>query len=365
MSLTPQASRTFHKLRIASATPETEEALTLTFNIQPELLPTFAFHPGQYLTLRTTVQGEELRRSYSICSGPGQPLRIAIKRVEDGRFSTWAHEALIPGHEIDVLPPAGRFILPPATTPRSILAIAAGSGITPILAILKSVLHAEPASQAALLYGSRTTASILFRDELEALKDKHLDRLSLLHVLSREQQDIPTTSGRLDGPKLAAILPSLYPGPLPDLAFLCGPGPLIQTATAALMAAGLPPSRILTERFSVEGEPQRKSTRRLAATPRATAVAHATARIIADGVSTLVPVAENEPILDAALRAGLDLPYSCRAGMCSTCRARVIEGAVTMDVNYGLEPWETTQGYVLTCQAHPTSPHITIDYDHV
>ena len=362
MPLTALESRTFHKLRIASTAPETDEALTLTFDIPPELQPTFAFHPGQYLTLLANVGNEDLRRSYSICSGPGEPLRVAIKHVDQGRFSTWAHETLAPGHEIETLPPAGRFILPPATGPRSILAIAAGSGITPILAILKTLLHNEPSSQAALLYGSRTTAGILFRDELETLKDKHLDRFSLLHVLSREQQDIPMASGRLDGPKIAALLPSLFPGALPDLAFLCGPGPLIQTASAALEAAGLTSDRIRSERFSLDGEPDRPLR---ATSSGAAAVPHATARIIADGVATLVPIAEDETVLEAALRAGLDLPYSCRAGMCSTCRARVTEGTVTMDVNYGLEPWETAQGYVLTCQSRAASGHVVIDYDHV
>ena len=358
-------SLTFHPITVSSIQRETEDAISLGFDIPESLRPEFAYRPGQYLTLRAMIGGQDIRRAYSICSSPDDAtIRVAIKRVEGGSFSTWAHEALAPGVTLGVMRPEGRFTLPPPPgSARTLLAIAAGSGITPILSIMKTVLSREPDSRFVLLYGSRSTANILFRPELEAAKDRFIGRLSVIHVLSREQQDIPVLNGRIDAGKLAALLPGLFPGPLPDTALLCGPGLMIDAMSAALMGAGLPPGRILSERFSTS-EP-RAPARPIPAAAAAVAPASATATIIADGIATPIPVQQDETLLDAALRAGLDLPFSCRAGMCSTCRARVIKGAVAMDVNYGLEPWETASGYVLTCQARPTTATLTIDYDHV
>jgi ring-1,2-phenylacetyl-CoA epoxidase subunit PaaE len=355
----------FHPLRIAAVTRETEDAISLTLDIPAALRARFTHRPGQYLTLRTIIDGAETRRAYSICSGLDDPaLRVAIKRAEGGLFSGWAHDALATGHTIEAMPPEGRFtVTPDPTASRTYLGIAAGSGITPILSILKSVLTREPRSRFILLYGSRSTARILFRAELEALKDRFIQRLSIVHVLSREQQDIAVLNGHLDAAKLRTLLPGLFPGPLPDLALVCGPADMIASATQALVAAGMPAAAILNERFST-GVPPAPRAPRTTTAPYATAP-YATATIIADGISTAVPLRQDETVLDAALRAGLDLPYSCHAGMCSTCRARVTAGSVTMDVNYGLEPWETEAGYVLTCQAHPTTPHVTVDYDHV
>ncbi len=352
----------FHPIPIAGVRRETADAVAITLDIPEALRPAFAWKPGQYLTLRTALDGEDVRRSYSICSGLDDgALEVAVKRVADGRFSTWAHRALQPGHVIDVMPPEGRFTIPldPAAR-RSVLGVAAGSGITPVLSILKSVLTREPGSRFVLLYGSRNTAGILFREELEALKDRFMHRLAVVHVLSREQQDIPVLNGRLDAAKLAALLPGLFPGALPDHALLCGPEEMIAAMSDGLRAAGLPPERILSERFST-GVPRPPRP----APPRNDEAALAVATVIADGIRTPVPMADGETVLDAALRAGLDLPYSCRGGMCSTCRARIIEGAVSMDVNYGLEPWETDAGYVLTCQSRPTTATITVDFDHV
>ncbi len=361
MPLTGRA--TFHPLRIAAVHTETDDAISLSFDIPDALRPRFAYRPGQYLTLRTTLGGRDVRRSYSICSGLDDPaLRVAIKRVDDGVFSGWAHQALAPGHTIDVLPPQGRFTVPIGPDiAQHILAVAAGSGITPVLSIVKTVLARQPRSRVTLLYGSRSTAQILFRDELEALKDQFMHRLSVTHVLSREQQDIPILNGRLDAAKITDLLPR----PLPVLALLCGPGALIDAATEALAACGMARDSILAERFAPAFERDGQPARATPPRPPAATNAVNTATVIADGVSTRIPLTAGETVLDAALRAGLDLPYSCRAGMCSTCRARVTEGAVTMDVNYGLEPWETASGYVLTCQAHPTTPHVTVDYDHV
>ena len=355
----------FHDLVLADVRRETEDAVSLGFHVPDALRDVFAYVPGQYLTLRTTLGGEELRRSYSVCSGLDEnELRVAIKRVEDGRFSGWAHAGLAAGDVVSVMPPEGRFGAPPDA--RTLLAVAAGSGITPILSIIKTALARRPDSRVALIYGSRSTSAILFRDELEALKDRFMARLSVVHVLSREQQDIPVLNGRIDAAKVAALLPGLLPVDLPDVALLCGPAGMIRAVTDGLVAAGLPPDRIVAERFTAEDAPppRPRTTPPPGTAPFATAP-FATATIIVDGVSTVVPMHEHEPVLDAALRAGLDLPYSCRGGMCSTCRARVTEGAVTMDVNYGLEPWETDAGYVLTCQSRPTTPHVTVDYDHV
>ena len=350
----------FHSLRIASLRRETDDCVSLTFDIPAEAHAAFAFTPGQYLTLRATIAGEDIRRSYSICSGPADgELRIAIKHVPGGRFSHHANNALNPGDRIEVMPPDGRFTAPLGAG--TYVAIAAGSGITPVLSIMKSVLGHNPAANFVLLYGSRSVAAILFRTELEDLKDRYLGRLTVLHVLSREQQDVPVLTGRLDACKINALLPSAVDPAAIAHAFLCGPGALIDTATATLVALGVPPERIHAERFT-PAAPGRTAP---PPAPTTAIPAFATATIIHDGKSNLIPIAAGEPVLEAAIRAGLDLPWSCRGGMCSTCRARVIEGAATMEGNFSLEPWETDAGFVLTCQAHPTTGHVTVDYDAV
>jgi len=353
----------FEALRIADVRQETVDTLSVAFAVPDEQRQDFAYQPGQYLTLRIHLANEELRRSYSICSGLDDgELRVAIKRVDDGRFSAWAHGALRVGSIVDVMPPAGRFgvsLAPDAA--RTVLGVAAGSGITPILSILKSVLTREPRSRFILLYGSRATGQIIFREQLEELKDRFMGRLSVVHVLSREQQDVPVLNGRLDGAKVRLLLGGLTAIPAIDHAFLCGPASMIDDVRAALAGSGMDEGRIHSERFTAAphaAAPLHK--------PRSPVeLPHAVATIIADGVRTEVAVGVDETVLEAALRAGLDLPYSCRGGMCSTCRARVIAGSVQMDVNYALEPWETEAGYVLTCQARPTTDRLTVDYDHV
>lgn len=353
----------FEPLRIADVRQETADTISVALAIPDDQRPRFAYRPGQYVTLRTHFEGEELRRPYSICSGLDDgELRVAIKRVDNGRFSAWAHGALRVGDTLEVMPPAGRFMTAPgADDARLYLGVAAGSGITPILSILKSVLTREPGSRFVLLYGSRSTGQIIFREQLEELKDRFMGRVSVVHVLSREQQDVPVLNGRLDGAKVRTLLRGLAPIPTIDHAFLCGPATMIEEVEAALLNAGLAPDRVLSERFTpaAQGPPRPHPPSAASAAP------HAVAAIIADGVRTEVPVDAGETVLAAALRAGLDLPYSCRAGMCSTCRARVVDGAVEMEVNYGLEPWETAAGFVLTCQAHPTVDRVTVDYDHV
>lgn len=350
----------FHILTIADLRRETADCVSLAFAVPENLRGAFAFTPGQYLTLRATIDGEDIRRSYSICSAPGDgELRVAIKHVAGGAFSHFANTRLSAGDTLEVMPPEGRFGAPLADG--TTLAIAAGCGITPILSILTATLAANPAAQCVLIYGSRTVADIIFRTALEDLKDRHLGRLAVIHILSREEQDVAVLNGRIDGDKLRALLPSLVAPAEVEHAYLCGPGGMIGIASETLAALGIAPERIHAERFT----PSVPTRARQAAPVAADAAPFATATIIHDGKSNDIPVAEGEPILEAAIRAGLDLPWSCRGGMCSTCRAKLTEGAAEMEQNFALEPWETDAGYVLTCQAHPTTSRVTVDYDHV
>lgn len=363
MTATTMITPRFHRLRIADLKRETRDAVSIAFDIPDDMREAYAFAPGQYLTLRTTMENEEVRRSYSICSGPDDgELRIAVKQVDGGAFSTWANTALRTGDELDVMTPTGRFGV--AAMPgeaRIHVGFAAGSGITPILSIVRGVLAREPLSRFFLFYGNRSGGEMLFREQLEELKDRFLGRLSVFHVLSKEEQDIPILNGRLDGEKVRVLLRHIVPAEQVDHIFVCGPTGMSEEVEASLRDMGVPEERVHIERFvsAQGGRPQRRPA------PTATEVeaAHRTASLIVDGNRREVKVAEGEAILDAALRAGLDLPYACKGGMCSTCRAKVVEGTVEMDVNYSLEPWETKAGFVLTCQAHPTSEHVVIDYD--
>jgi ring-1,2-phenylacetyl-CoA epoxidase subunit PaaE len=354
----------FHRLTVRDVVRQTPHAVSIAFDVPPGLRDDYAFEPGQYLTLRTTIDGEDLRRSYSICAGPDDgELRVAVKQVERGAFSSWVNTSLKAGDSLEVMTPTGRFGAGAACPEGgTYVAFAAGSGITPVLSIVRGVLAREPRSRFFLFYGNRTTADILFNDELTDLKDRFLNRLSVLHVLSREAQDIPILNGHLDGEKVRSLLTSMVPVATVDHAFVCGPAGLIDDVTAALAALGVEAAKIHVERFvSTEGGVPKKVV--VSAPPDAPA-AH-TAVLILDGKRREVPVAEGEAIVDAAIRGGVDLPFACKGGMCATCRAKIVEGAATMDVNYSLEPWELQAGYVLTCQAHPTTPRIVVDYDQV
>jgi ring-1,2-phenylacetyl-CoA epoxidase subunit PaaE len=341
----------------------TQDAVSIAFGTPEHLAADYAFRPGQYLTLRTTLAGEEVRRSYSICSGPDDgELRIAVKRIENGRFSSWINEELNLGTTLDVMTPTGRFGLPEAPGDgRIYAAFAAGSGITPILSIMRAVLVHEPNSRFFLFYGNRRTPDILFREDLEDLKDQFLGRLSVFHVLSQEQQDLAVLNGRLDRAKLGALLQILVPARAVDHAFVCGPSGMIDELQAVLRDMGLAEDAIHVERFvsAFDGVPRPKPV-----VPPEAPAAHV-ASLIADGKRRDVPVAEGEAILDAALRAGMDLPFACRGGMCATCRAKLVEGTARLDVNYSLQPWELEAGFILTCQAHPTSDRVVVDYDQV
>jgi len=353
----------FHRLAISDLRRETADAISMTFAIPKELSDDYAFAPGQYLTLRTTMDGEEVRRSYSICSSPDdRELRIAVKKVDGGAFSSWALEALRSGDELDVMTPTGRFGVAYAPEKARVhVGFAAGSGITPIISIIRGVLTREPHSRFFLFYGNRTTSGILFREALEELKDRFIGRMSVFHVLSQEEQDLPVLHGRLNREKIELLLRAMVPAAAVDHVFVCGPLAMSEEIEATCVSLGIPEARIHVERFVSEfgGKPRARTGISAEAPPAAIA------SLIVDGKRRDVPVAEGEAILDAALRAGMELPYACKGGMCSTCRAKVIEGETRMDVNYSLEPWELEAGFVLTCQAHPVSDRVVVDYDHV
>jgi ring-1,2-phenylacetyl-CoA epoxidase subunit PaaE len=353
----------FHRLAVHDLRRESADAVSLTFAIPQALTGDYHFAPGQYLTLRTRMDGEEVRRSYSICSGPDDgELRIAVKKVDGGAFSSWAADELKVGDELDVMTPTGRFGVAPAPgESRVYVGFAAGSGITPILSIVKGVLAREPDSRFFLFYGNRSTSGVMFAEALEDLKDRFINRLSLFHVISGEEQDLPILHGRLDGAKVRVLLRSLVSANSVDHVFICGPMGMSEDVEATCRDIGIAPERIHVERFVSEfgGKPRPKAVISATAPPKAIA------SLVIDGKRREVPVAEGEAILDAALRAGMDLPFACKGGMCSTCRAKLVEGEAQMEVNYSLEPWELKAGFILTCQARPVTDRVVVDYDHV
>ncbi len=353
----------FHRLAIDDLRRETSDAVSMTFAIPNGLAEDYAFAPGQYLTLRTMMDGEEVRRSYSICSTPDdRELRIAVKRVDGGAFSSYVLDELKSGDELDVMTPTGRFGIAYAPDEaRTHVGFAAGSGITPILSIVRGILAREPDSRFFLFYGNRTASGVLFRKALEELKDRFMGRFSLFHVLSQEEQDLPILYGRLDRDKVSVLLRSMVPAAAIDHVFICGPTQMSDEIAATCEAMGVAADRVHVERFvsGLGGKSRPKAVIAPQAPPKATA------SLIVDGKRKDVPMADGEAILDAALRAGMDLPYACKGGMCSTCRARVVEGETRMDVNYSLERWELEAGFVLTCQAHPLSDRVVVDYDAV
>lgn len=360
---TKQSVPRFHQLQVSAITRETPEAVSVVFAVPPDLAKDYEFSAGQYLTLRRQIEGEDVRRSYSICTAPDDnELRIAVKRIENGVFSSWINEQLKPGDVLEVMTPTGRFGLSHVPGDgRHHVAFAAGSGITPVLSIARDVLAREPQSDFTLFYGNRATETILFRTALEDLKDRYLSRFSVFHVLSREQQDIAALNGYIDAEKLRKWLQDVVGAEKIDHAFVCGPEAMLEIVEATLQEVGVPVAQIHTERFvsTQGGKPQPQKPVDEKAPP-----AHL-ASLIVDGKQREVPVAEGEAVLDAALRAGMDLPFACKGGMCSTCRAKVLEGEVEMSLNYALEPWETEAGFVLTCQSHVKTPRVVIDFDQV
>ena len=354
----------FHPLRVKKVNRETEDCVSIELDVPAELEEKFRFRAGQSLTVRKLLNGEDVRRTYSICSAPQEgKLRVAVKKVAGGIFSTWANEELKAGETLDVMPPVGKFYteLDPAQK-KNYVAFAAGSGITPVLALIKTTLLTETGSTFTLVYGNRNKNSIIFREELEALKDRFLSRFRIYHILSREQTDAPLNSGRIDTEKLELLSNRLIDLATSDEFFLCGPEEMIFCVQGYLAARGVPAEKIHFELFTVPG--QKSSTVKTEEQDHSDAGPKATVQVKLDGVSFDFPLAfGGESILDAALKQGADLPYACKGGVCTTCKARLREGEVNMDVNWGLEPDEIAAGFILTCQAHPKTERVVVDFD--
>ncbi|MGA0571587.1 1,2-phenylacetyl-CoA epoxidase subunit PaaE [Variovorax sp. VNK109] len=366
------AARHFHDLPIRRVTPEAARAVALTFTVPPELREVFAFEPGQFLTLRADIDGQQQRRSYSICSSRARyadagELDIAIKPVEGGVFSNWAATNLRAGDQISVMPPDGRF------TPRlpgamHRVGFAAGSGITPLLSIIASTLAADPDSRFTLVYSNQRVGTIMFHEALQDLKDKYPARLTLIHLLSRQPQEVALFNGRLDAAKVGELLATVLPADSIDEAFICGPEGMIDATQAALQAAGIEPARIHAERFFSAGATTLQRPAPQTAPAAATSTAPTPGQdfeldVVMDGKTHRFGMQDTDTVLDIALEGGLDLPYSCKGGVCCTCRAKVLEGRVEMARNFTLEPWEIDKGFVLTCQARPLTPRVVVSYD--
>jgi ring-1,2-phenylacetyl-CoA epoxidase subunit PaaE len=350
----------FHRLRVAEIEPLTDDSVAITFEVPDALREAYRFTQGQHVTIRCDLGGPGVRRNYSICAPAttGQ-LRIGVKRVPGGSFSSYAMQQLRPGDELDVMTPTGRFFteLDP-TQARHYVAIVGGSGITPILSILASALEIEPRSRFTLLYGNRTTSSIMFLEELEDLKNRYPARFALLHFLSRETQEAPLFDGRLDRGKLTTLLAALLSPDDVDEWFLCGPYDMMTQAKATLVDHGVDQRHVHLELFHAEAAP------RPPAPAEAKPGTGSQVRITLDGRETRFELSPSaEVVLDAVLRVRADAPYACKGGVCGTCRAKLVEGSVAMDQNYALEDAEIERGYVLTCQSHPTSDQVVLDYD--
>lgn len=343
---------------------ETEDSVSIEFEIPEDLKETFRFTQGQNLTLKKELNGQELRRNYSICTSPfDNRLKVAVKKVDGGLFSTWANESLKAGDVLEVLPPTGNFNtqLHPDQK-KAYVAFAAGSGITPILSIIKTTLLTEPQSTFTLVYGNRSKATILFKESLEALKDKFIDRFRVYHILSREKTDAPINHGRIDTEKLALLFEKLIDLKRCDEFFLCGPEEMIFCIRGYLAGRGVAEDKIHFELFTVPGQTRQKSTVKTETGESEGPKAQVTIKV--DGIHFDFDLAyESETILDAALKQGADLPYACKGGVCTTCKAKLVEGKVAMDVNWGLEPDEMEKGFVLTCQSHPQTEKVFLDFD--
>jgi ring-1,2-phenylacetyl-CoA epoxidase subunit PaaE len=360
----PQRRRpVFHELRVATVDRLTDDAVAVTFQVPDELREAFTFQAGQHLTVRRLVDGADVRRSYSICSTPTElartgRLRIGVKQVAGGAFSTYA-QSLHESDAVDVLPPLGHFTTAfDPTRSRHYTALVAGSGITPVLSLVATALATEPESRFTLVYGNRYARSVMFAEELADLKDRYPTRLHIVYVLSREPQDAELLSGRIDADRLERLLDSLVPADSVDEWFLCGPYGMVIDAKAVLGGRGVPDDRIHTELFHVEDAPVEKRAPETEVDRK-----DAEVTILLDGRASTFPMRRDERVLDAALRVRGELPYACKGGVCSTCRAKLVEGEVTMARNFALEPDELAAGYVLTCQSSPVTDHLKVDYD--
>ena len=356
----------FHQLAVKEVYRETADCIAVVFDIPPDLQETFAFTQGQNITVKAMVDGEELRRSYSICSSPLEnKLRIAVKNVAGGKFSSWANQYLTKGSLMDVLPPTGKFFtLLNAGNKKNYMAFAAGSGITPVLSIIKATLATETGSRFTLVYGNKDRASIIFKEELEALKNKFINRLAVHYILSREKTDAPLNEGRIDAAKCAIIFQHLVDLKSCDAFFLCGPEAMIFCVKDYLLEKGIEKNKVHFELFNVPGEKKAGNESLKAEEKIVFEGKQSNVSIKLDGIAFNFNLSYNgAAILDAALKLGADLPFACKGGVCATCRAKLLTGNVYMDNNYALEPDEIANGYILTCQSHPRSEHVSIDFD--
>ena len=355
-------ARGFHELTVSRVRPQTADGVAVAFDVPETLRDTFRFQPGQYVTLRTDIDGEDVRRSYSICAPDhAGHLEVGVKRVDGGAFSTFA-QSLSPGDRIEVMPPQGRFTV--AIEPEAVhgyLLVAAGSGITPCLSIASSVLHGEPHSRVTLVYGNRSTDSVMFREEVDGLKDRYPARFRLFHVTSRESQDVGFLNGRVDGARIRALAErGLIDAAAFDAAYLCGPEAMIEEVAAALHDLGLAQDAVRFELFT-SGEA--RAGARPPPVRREEVAQGATIGIVIDGSRKSVAIDGSQTVLAAGQAAGLDLPFSCAGGMCCTCRCKLTEGEAVMDVNYSLEDWEVEAGFTLACQARPKTETLVVDFD--
>lgn len=356
----------FHSLKIKDVRAETPECVSIAFDIPPALQQDFTFTQGQNITIRSIIDGEEIRRSYSICSSPmDNELRVAVKKVQNGRFSTHANQQLKKGDTVEVLPPTGKFYteLNPSHK-KNYTAFAAGSGITPLLSIIKTTLAAEPQSSFTLIYGNRNRNSIIFKEELEALKNRYMDRFRLYHILSRERTDTPVNYGRIDAEKCRQLNEKLIDLRTSDEFFICGPEEMIFSVKDFLEEQGVDKQHIHFELFTTPGQNKVNTGDKEKGNTSAHQGKTSKVTIKSDGISFGFDLPYNgESILDAALQQGADLPYACKGGVCCTCRAKLLEGEVEMDTNYALEKDEVEAGFILTCQSHPRTEKVVVDYD--
>jgi ring-1,2-phenylacetyl-CoA epoxidase subunit PaaE len=359
----------FHDLPVSNITPEAAGAVAITFQVPEDLRSGFNFKAGQFLTLRATIDGNDVRRSYSISSSQNSyvqngTLEVGIRPVQGGVFSNWAASKLKVGDMLRVMPADGRFIV---QRPRAIhrVGFAAGSGITPILSILASTLEEQTESKFTLVYGNRRMDSVMFNEALQDLKDRYPNRLTLIHVLSRQAQEVPLLEGRIDEAKVKEIVASLLPAASMDEVFICGPEAMIEATEKALLEVGVPARNIRTERFTsptLEAMPA-EARKQVVLGHALESKGEVALTVVLDGKKHQMQMSTTDKILDVALAAGLDLPYSCKGGVCCTCRAKVMQGSVVMEKNFTLEKWEAEQGFVLSCQAKPTSKEVVMSFD--
>ena len=352
----------FHALKVAEVVSETSEANSIRFEIPDELRERFAFKAGQHLTLRAMLNGEEVRRNYSLCTAPAEnDWLVTVKRIGGGLFSNWVGDQLKPGDTVEVMPPHGSFTTEfDAANRRHLVGIAGGAGITPVMSLIRTLLREEPQSRFTLLYGNRDSSSVIFLETLAALKDKHLQRLEIYHFLDAEEQDIDLFNGMLDRKRCEEAIEHLVPDAADvDGWFICGPGPMMDAAEGALLDRNIAKERIHIERFTAD-RPADAVTREIAELQ--TKAEGASVSVTLDGRTRRVPFAQGN-ILDSARAAGLPAPFACKAGVCATCRAKVTKGKVEMAARYGLTDEEVAAGYVLTCQSVPIGDGVAVDYD--